>query len=203
MVNLKTCSLNVCGLGNTDKRGKIFRFLKDYGADINFLQETHCTNSLSKYWTSQWGNKCVFANYKSNARGVAFLFSHKIQVKDIIRDIEGRYLICKIEFENDMYCVANVYAPNTSSAPFFHEIFANIIKMQADFWIIGGDFNLVLDTIDRKGEYGYNQKSVDYLKTAMDLYELTDIWQERHPSKSKFPGSNMALQGDNHSQHLD
>ena len=187
MVKLNVCSLNVHGIGNINKRRKIFRFLRDYNADINFLQETHGTNSMDKYWTAQWGSSCVFANYKQNARGVAFLFSKKATLLDVIRDIEGRYLICKIQYENDSYCIANVYVPNKSDPTFFHEVFTNIIKMEADYWIIGGDFNLVLDPeLDRKGNYAYNQKSVDYLTSSMEMYELIDIWRLKHFDEQRF-----------------
>ena len=77
MESIKMFSYNVRGLGNQLKRRKIFRSFKSKKTDIVLLQEVHCAEKINNLFNSEWGNKCLFANGDSNARGVAICFSKK------------------------------------------------------------------------------------------------------------------------------
>lgn len=50
----------------------IFNYLKKSGADIIFLQETHCQNDTDvKIWTKEWEGKAIWSTF-SNKIDVVF-----------------------------------------------------------------------------------------------------------------------------------
>ena len=191
MENLKIVSLNTRGLGNTNKRKKIYRYLRKHEPDLCFLQETHCTTdrNTQNLWSQEWGNKCLFANGTQEARGVAMLFNKKCsqQVKEVHRDINGRYLICKLEILDETYCVANVYAPNENKVNFFTEIFSIIRNMNTTHIIIGGDLNVVQNVqVDRSMPKEYNKLNKEEIVKGMDEFDLCDIWRIKNPDRKCF-----------------
>ena len=126
MDNLKIVSLNVRGVGDFIKRRKMFRFFKGKNADVCLLQETHSVNEdQNKQWGNEWGNKSLYSNGSSNARGIGILFSKRFanKVQDVVKDDNGRYIICKLEINGITYCIANLYAPNNVNGSFFATIF--------------------------------------------------------------------------------
>ena len=81
MANLTVGCLNVRGLNNKLKRSTIYRkaHLNRYG--VFLLQETYCKKEDEDIWSAEWGGKCSFNNGAHNSRGVAILFSPKLNVK--------------------------------------------------------------------------------------------------------------------------
>lgn len=81
MENMKLVTLNANGLRSMLKRKAIFNDLRNEKNNIILLQETHCTQSDEKIWLSEWGGAGYFSHGKSNARGVAILFSRDFNPK--------------------------------------------------------------------------------------------------------------------------
>ena len=107
------------------------------------FQETHSNKESNSIWKNQWGTKCYFANGTSQSGGVAILFSKKVsKVNEIVRDINGRYIMCKVLINNDWYGFVNIYAPNRDTPEFFSDVFQQISTLNCDYMVIGGDFNL-------------------------------------------------------------
>ena len=74
-------SFNCQGLQNKDKRYDIINYLKNMGAKVICLQETHLTNS-DLYWLKPiWEGEIFLNGCKTNARGVAILISNNIEHK--------------------------------------------------------------------------------------------------------------------------
>ena len=146
--NLKVVSLNTQGMGDMVKRKRVFRYFKLHKADVCFVQETHCTANKEYFWLSEWGNKCIYVNGNSNARGVAILLNCKCanNIEEIRRDIKG-YVMCKVLVNEYTYCLCNVYARNKDKPDFFQELFQNIKDVDCVFHIIGGDFNVALNPV--------------------------------------------------------
>ena len=189
MNKLKIVSLNVRGMRNDVKRRKIYKHMREQKPDICLLQETHATNNDCYIWSNQWGNKCLYANGDSNARGVSCLLTKNIVkgIKDVYRDIQGRYLILKIMIGEYSYCVANVYAPNYDCPSFFTEVYNIIKECDCTHSIIGGDFNLVLDSeLDRSENTLYNRQAHETLSSIMMEDNLCDIWRLKHPTVKRF-----------------
>ena len=189
MDKLKLVSLNTRGLCNETKRRKVFRFMKKYKADICLLQETHCTQKMEYLWSNEWGNKCLFSNGTSEARGVAVLLNKKSSgyVTEICRDMEGRYIICKLNIVDITYCVVNLYAPNDNDPSFFKDLFKKINEMDCVHVIIGGDFNVVQDpNLDRNIPREYNKLNRGEIQKGMENLELTDIWRDKNADIRRF-----------------
>ena len=187
MVDLKVVSLNTRGMRNGIKRRKLFRFVKvRHKADVVLFQETHCDNKVEEIWSNEFGNKIIFANGESNARGVAIALNKKVanDVTEIIRDINGRYLIISVKINGLLYCIANIYAPNEDNPEWFENIFNLIRSLNSVGIILGGDFNVVRDsTLDRFSNINYNPLSKKVIDNSMEEFNLRDIWRNMNPEK--------------------
>ena len=81
----------------------------------------------------------------------------------------------------------HIYTPNGDSPEFFAQLIENIEALQSLFTILGGNFNLVMNTeIDRKGSNINNCKALEILRFYMEEKELCDIWQTRNPELFQF-----------------
>ena len=177
------------GLGNRTKRKAIMHYLKDKQLDIAFLQETHSTNKLLKQFEIEWGNKWFAASGTSQARGVAIVFKNKssITVNKSFVDHEGRYVICNVSMDGTEYTLCNLYAPNEDSPKFFEKLFKIIDKVACENVIIGGDFNLTLDPeLDRLNSLYNNRKATEFVKKAMETFNMEDIWRNRNPENKRY-----------------
>ena len=74
MVKLKVISQNCNGIGDALKRRSVFHHFHTKNIDILMLQETHCTDNITKVWETEWGGKAYFSNGTSNSKGVAIMF---------------------------------------------------------------------------------------------------------------------------------
>ena len=185
---MKMVSLNVRGVQNFNKRHKIWRYLKNTKADVCFIQESHGTNKDNSIWSHEWGNKIVFSNGESNARGVAILFKRFHDcVTEIIRDVAGRYLLVKIEVEGLTYCLGNIYAPNEDNPAFFQSVFKEIKNMDCVFNILGGDYNVVQNpNMDRNDDKRYNNLALETIKDWQIEEGMWDVWRIRNPEGKRF-----------------
>ena len=140
------------------------------------------------YMQTEWGSKWAIASGESNARGVAILFNNKsIKVNQTYSDHEGRYVIANIECKNTKYTLCNIYAPNTDDVNFFTRVFKVVEKVAQDYVIIGGDFNLALDTkYDRLLSSHNNGKASEYIKMYMEEFNMFDVWRTRNGDKKEY-----------------
>ena len=154
------------GIGDENKRRRVYNQFRKFEGDICLIQEAHCTTKVNVLWENQWGHKVLASNGSSNTCGVMTLFNKKLSnsVKDIVRDMEGRYIICKIEINNYSFCIANIYAPNEDRPDFFDNIFTIVKNMDCVYNIIGGDFNTVINAqLDRKNGMTYHKRHMKKL----------------------------------------
>jgi exonuclease III len=101
--------------------------------------------------------RCKFLGYslshnsKTNSRGTAILISSKLKysVEDTYSDIKGNILLMRVKIGNVKILPGSVYGPKEDNAEFFQRLTTHIGVMQADYVIIGGDWNTTLD--DRVG----------------------------------------------------
>ena len=92
--------MNANGLGDPVKRQAVFDKLNRKGAAIFMLQETQCTEFLESLFKKQFNlNQMYFSNGTSNSNGVLTVISkgYETEVKNVIKDNEGRFLILDIE----------------------------------------------------------------------------------------------------------
>ena len=81
MANIKVQTRNVDGLGDTQKRRKLFHLLKNSKATIFLLQETHSTEEQEDNWKNDWDGEILFSHGTSNSRGTAILIKDTINLE--------------------------------------------------------------------------------------------------------------------------
>lgn len=151
---------------------------------VVLLQECHVinTSTLEKLCKMQ----IITSNGTRNQAGVAICLDESTNViKDsIIRDPNGRYVICAITSKDDRntaIIITNVYAPNNhnSSINFFHDVVDNLNHLRFELevaglyskyeMIIGGDFNCAIQDSDRSGIRTNSEKVLgEYLCNTID-----------------------------------
>jgi len=150
---IKFYSLNVRGLRDQQKRREIFCFLKRKEYDVIFLQEGHNTREIEDTWAKEWGGEISFSHYTSNARGALTLFRNGIELLNHWSDDQGRINVNEIQINELKYICINIYAPNIESerVVFLNEMSTYMYnQFKTDNVVMGGDFNIVLDKIDKK-----------------------------------------------------
>ena len=111
MDKLRVATFNVRGLQNRNKRREVFIWIKRQKVDIAFLQETHNIKKTDHLWRSEWGGKAWFAGGDSRNRGVGILINRDLDGKilEVDRDINGRYIVVKWEYNKKIYLLVCVY----------------------------------------------------------------------------------------------
>ena len=69
-----------------------------------------------------------------------------MQVNKCIVDPDGRYILLDTAINNYRLSIANIYAPNGDEPGFYAQLFKSIQQLDNCEVIIGGDFNLVIDS---------------------------------------------------------
>ena len=112
-------------------------------SDVIFLQETHSKIETENQWEREWGGKLLSSHGSSNSRGVAIFFRNgfDISIDSSETDQQGRFLVVKENIEDNMFILANIYAPN--SKPFSLSLqpltaFAELRYSRRDFAKIEG-----------------------------------------------------------------
>ena len=197
-MSLSIISLNVNGIRDKTKRTSIFHWLKEKNADLCFIQESHCESEDDiKVWSSEWGGDSYWANYNSFSRGVAVLVKPKLklEIRNVIRDPNGRYIWAEIENDDKNIKILNIYAPNNGNDRdlFFKNmktfIHKNIQNTPTEL-VVGGDFNCTLNVnIDRRKNKQSRAGTDKGTKELLDLMHdcsLEDVWRRRHPKQRRY-----------------
>ena len=140
----------------------------------------------------------ILSHGSPNVRSVAILLNRGEDYcfHSKIIDPLGRFIIVKVEIEDNLYVLINVYAPNKDKedVEFFNGLLAIIRRDDLDAeenFIIGGGFNCPLNPVlDKKGRSLTQGKS---FVTSIDCFEeeldLVDIWRVQIPITKGFTWS--------------
>ena len=186
---IKIGTLNVRGLREESKRKQIFQFLKNKRLDFYLIQETHSTPEIEQKWTNEWGSEIYYSNHSSSSRGTMILCSPSTLVQNETKDQHGRLVIITIKSNDKIIAIVNVYAPNDENEQilFFNSLnFKLSNDIPHDEIIIGGDFNIHLENIDKRGGKTVNKKSKPAIKDLIENLNLIDIWRKKHPTQKQF-----------------
>ena len=172
----------------------MFDWFRKQKADIVFLQETFSSKDNEIMWRSEWGGEVIYNHGSNHSRGVAVLLSNKTNFKitNMESDNSGRIILMQGTIDEEEVNLVNIYAPTAENAKvaFFIRLrqFLRSCKLDVDSKIIiGGDFNTVLGTNDKKGGRQYiKHNSVVELENILEDLELCDIWRVKHPERKRF-----------------
>ena len=175
-------SINGQGLRSPDRRKLAFSYFNRNKFDIVFVQETHFTSEMEHQIQREWEGDVFFTHGTSSARGVAILFSSRLEYNVIQtrRDNEGRILNMLLNMDEHTLNFVNVYAPSTDTERriFFSDLEQFLSQDYAN--IIGGDFNCILDI--RQDKFGGNrdarQSASGFLRAINARYDLIDVWRD-------------------------
>ena len=125
-VNFKMLSLNARGLRSLEKRKSLLIWLQKQNADIIFLQETYSTKDIENVWKCQWKGPIYFAHGSNRSCGVLILVKESLEfdLKSILADANGRYILLNVTVQGCNYFLGNIYAPNKvrEQCSFFEEL---------------------------------------------------------------------------------
>ena len=195
---IRLISLNTRGISNFQKRRTVFTWCRRKRADVIFLQETHSKKELESQWRNEWGTEMIFSHGSPNACGVAILLNKGVDycIHSKIIDPLGRFIIVKVEIEDNLYVLINVYAPNKDkeNVKFFNDLLSITRREDLDAeenFIVGGDFNCPLNPIlDKKGGSLTPRKSVvASIDCFQEELDLVDIWRVQNPITKSFTWS--------------
>ena len=113
-VNFKMLSLNVRGIRSLEKRKALLIWLNKQKEDILFLQETYSTKDVENVWRSQWNGSIFFAHGSNHSCGVLVLVKDHLEfeVKSVLTDNKGLYILLNANIQGTDYILGNIYAPN-------------------------------------------------------------------------------------------
>ena len=124
---------------------------------------------------------------------ILFKVGFDVKILSSKEDLQGRYIIAKLEIQGEVFVIVNIYAPNkiTEKDLFFQNISSEFEKYDitlSDKLILGGDWNSILDiNLDKKGGnkniINTKPKKLSELTT---LYELKDIWRILNPAIERY-----------------
>ena len=191
MISLKIGSLNVWGLGDNQKRREIYTWLRNKQMNIYLLQETKCTPDKEQQWKNEWGFDCVFNSYDRAAHGVSIMFNQNFQfeIKDVVKDNLGRFIIVHLKLEQEDIVIANIYGPNNDDSIFFHNLFQQLDKFIQYPLVLAGDTNICLQEIDKKGGrpfYLSHRQARTSLLEHMETFNLVDVWRCIHSNTKQY-----------------
>jgi exonuclease III len=121
--------------------------------NIYILQETHSSNENVKIFQDDWEGRCLFSNKNTARAGVMILFNTNFENKleNVITDSDGRYLTCTIVVNNEQIVLGNYYGLNSDELYLLEDLFSKVNQFDDLPMILGGDWNMVMDKIDKKG----------------------------------------------------
>ena len=110
-------TINVNGLNAPTKRQRLAEWTQKQDPYICCLQETHLrTRDTYRLKVKGW-KKIFHANGDQKKAGLAILISDKIdvEIKTMIRDKEGHYIMIKGSIQEEEIAIINIYASNTGA----------------------------------------------------------------------------------------
>ena len=188
-MSVSICSLNCKGLQSNSKRQEVFTWMRDKPYSVYFLQETHCGEGQDVLWKNEWGAEAHFSAGSTNSQGVGIMIKNGIDFELKDAKITKRYIILDTVIDNKPMLLVNLYAPNEDDNSFFKIVEGEINNFETTSYIIGGDFNTVMDIdMDKKGgslvdHYVTRRQEINKWMNNLDCVE---IWRTLHPDGKRY-----------------
>ena len=135
------------------------------------------------------GGSIIFTHGCSNSRGVAILISNRFNGKilEINPAMDGRKLIIRVEIDSVVFAIMCLYAPNVDNPNFFVDAFNEILKLECDQYVIGGDYNLVLNSeLDSYNLKTNHVKSAQMIQDFMQNEGFCNVYRTLHNDDKRF-----------------
>ena len=186
---MKMLSVNVRSILRSSRRAAILREITSTPFDVAFLQECFLPSRASyPDLTKDWPGPSHFSG--SNAcknDGIAVLFSQKLPwvIKSALDLVPGRLCVLDVDLYDLCFRFINVYFPQNPRERIVCMKKIELWLCTQRFIVLGGDFNLVVDSPDR-------DSSCLAAKQMLLAFDLRDSFREVHLSD---PGHTWAGHG--------
>ena len=116
------------------------------------------------------------ANGEQKTAGVTILTSDKIdfEIKAVIRDKEGHYIMIKGSIQEKDKTIINIYALNIGAPQYVRQMLTSMKGEINNNTVIVGDFNIPLTPMDRSTKQKIS-KETQTLNDAMNQLDLISI----------------------------
>lgn len=186
----KIITLNVNGLHNPIKRGKIIAKMKREKLHVIFWQETHLSSLEHEKLKNLGFQNTYYSSHKSGRkRGVAILIPNAVnfELYSEMKDKDGRFVLVKGKLEEEEVTLFNVYAPPGSTKSFYKKLLDLAVLETRGVLIFGGDLNVQLqpklDSSNHRQKKNSNAIMVQHMLTELGLI---DVWRASHPGDKQF-----------------
>ena len=112
-----------------------------------------------------------------------------VEIHTIERDTSGNYLILDLTIDSHRFTLCSLYGPNNDTPYFFSKMFNIIDTIGNDFYMLCGDFNVVLDVNIDYTNYkslNNNKKSRELLSSVVNDRSLVDTFRFINGDEKQF-----------------
>ncbi|XP_058726206.1 uncharacterized protein LOC131597531 [Vicia villosa] len=165
---------------NSLKRKRNSAIIKKSKADMFLIQETKITNMEDGWDKSFWNSQEIgfsFSNSLGRSGGLITLWDQNNV--EVVSSFKGDgYLGTKVEWKNSIYYIVNIYSSCLLSKK--KELWKKLLELQNTFndgeWIMGGDFNAIKNSRERKGRMVVpNHCEMELFSEFIDESSLVDV----------------------------
>ena len=187
---VKLCSLNCQGLGESNKRRDVLKYLRKLNYSIICLQDTHFSKNTERQIRNEWGFTTVFSSFDSRSRGVAIFFNNNFEFKihEVCLDPSGNFVVIDLELSTKRLTFVSIYGPNKDEPIFYENLVQKINKFKNEDMLLVGDWNLLLNPEIDGHNYKHlnNPRARQQVLFIMNELNLVDIWREEHQEVMNF-----------------
>ncbi|GLT52165.1 hypothetical protein SLA2020_255190 [Shorea laevis] len=156
---MRIISMNIRGLGGSNKKRGLRELVRKEKADLVFIQETKLEVFDDKLAKSIWGDEhCAWVAKDARGRSGGIACVWNLDSFNMVRRIEGSGFIGMFGFwgKDEVPCfLINVYSScdKQEKRTLWGELLDLIKANGGGNWCVGGDFNAVRDQEERSGRY--------------------------------------------------
>lgn len=151
---------------------------------IALLQESHLTQAEALKLQRKWRGQLFYTSYLAFARGAVIWVRSGTQFAVVEQrvDTNGRYVLVHGTLDGRHIVLGSVYAPNSEQDKFLEVLTNTLTGWEGYPWVIGGDFNMILDVdLDRSHP---PLQGTSCKKLAEVLKGWTEGWHIGQPARS-------------------
>jgi exonuclease III len=203
--------------------GKNNQTLKIYGitklrTDIIFLSDIRVRNRnlvsaeddlKNMFLNNPYGQYNLWSNSTSSKRGVGILIKKKLPVS-VLRvkaDRGENYILLELEMSGENIIIGSIYGPNVNDPEFFSNLERDIVSLNNNKIIIGGDFNCTFSTDNVRTNIDcLNMNAPPNLAHSLlianmcERLQITDPYRIVYPNKKEYTYVPRAVNANNRSR---
>ncbi|XP_058760448.1 uncharacterized protein LOC131633779 [Vicia villosa] len=180
---------NCRGAASREFRRVCYNFLKQINPSIVVIMETRMNPlNLANTFRSMGFDKLMGTDVQGFAGGIALAWKSDIVKVEILRK-HFQFLHLQIKLNTgEEFLFTPVYAsPNRSIRDVLWEELTQISFQLNQSWLVGGDFNDILNSTEKKGGAPVAQRKCDIFKNRIETCNLFDLGAVGHRFTWKGP----------------